>query len=397
MLGGCFFISILLVLLVISAVYFVRKTVKNTFSTTNIVRCLALSPDGTKAFAIGSSYFALSPSGTYSHDVKYRTLWEWDTDNQIPLTLSPERFTPYLISVWFSQDSTKLAILYCANGQTDGSVCRLTLYDTLTGKLLWENGEIYGIESVAFSDGGENMTCAAGSSSGKKVYVLDMQTGNILHEHILPGLGQDNGIVLLSDGKHHVVMDNGARLSMNRVRTIGIYDNYTREKINEYNVDDSEISHRFFPPLRSFVTRDGDKLVMQIRGGSSSQQHRIVVFSIKDMKIVNQFSFGKGIIYEGMIGITPDSRKILIAIGTDIHVVELSTGKTLLVFDQHTAPVGAVAFSPDSKYVLSAGDCRAFSISDKPMVDSHIYYWDINTGKIQKTLDVNSHPLFQNP
>ncbi len=79
--------------------------------------------------------------------------------------------------------------------------------------------------------------------------------------------------------------------------------------------------------------------------------------------------------YGGMYGsacFSPDNRRVLTAYGDKLPTVwDAETGKELLVFKGHTAPVGSANISPDGKRVVTAS------------LDGTARIWDAETGRRQ--------------
>jgi len=88
----------------------------------------------------------------------------------------------------------------------------------------------------------------------------------------------------------------------------------------------------------------------------------------------------QGSLYARSVAFSPDNRRLVTAQGgkTVVNVWDAVTGNLVVSLDDHTKPVWSVTFSPDGRYIATAGE------------DARVKVWNSQTGDVVWTFDEDS-------
>jgi WD40 repeat protein len=86
--------------------------------------------------------------------------------------------------------------------------------------------------------------------------------------------------------------------------------------------------------------------------------------------------------YSGSVKFSPDGKLLATAAGFKLKVWDVSTGQLVYNFSQDSISISSARFSPDGKYIVTAGN------------GFKSFVWDLSTGKLVSILDHNTSPVF---
>ena len=103
------------------------------------------------------------------------------------------------------------------------------------------------------------------------------------------------------------------------------------------------------------------------------------------------------------IAFSPDGQTLAAGGHQELHLWDVSTGKSMPTFKEHQGRIHAIAFSPDGKTLASVSSkmgrrSRSVVILLDPLAPRHlvrhtIRLWDVKTGSTRLTLPVNTLPI----
>ncbi|MBD2492437.1 CHAT domain-containing protein [Aulosira sp. FACHB-615] len=259
-------------------------------------------------------------------------------------TLKGHAYTDSITSVSFSPDGKILA------SELDGGT--VILWDINTGKEIKTLREP-GVRSVSFSPDGRTLAFA-----GDGITLWDTTTGRKIKT--LMGYSIFNDVKFSPNGKTFA--------SASHYPVVTIWDTTTGRKIRDL-VHGHRVNQVSYSP-------DGKILA------SASDDHKVTLWDTSNGRELKTFEETDQVAY---VSFSPDGKIVASApaSGSNVTIRDVSTGKTILTFLNHSDHIAGISFSPDSKIVASAS------------IDNTIQLWDVNTGKVVSTVRANITPLVQ--
>jgi WD40 repeat protein len=255
----------------------------------------------------------------------------------------PDRATVPVV-VAFSPDGQYLA----GGGGNAQSRGDLRLWDRKTGEQRLElRGHAKAVRALAFSPDGRRL---ASGGLDHQVLVWDVRTGRVLvtfRKHA----AKVTGLAFSPDGKQ---LASAAA----EKRSVRVWDAATGEE--RLTLD----GHRW--PISSVAFRPGAGSRQLVSVGGSEGKGEVRVWDLRSGKAVRSREIeGQTAVVYGA-AYSPDGRYLATA-GDDrlVHIWGADTGKELLVLRGHQNGINRVAFSPDGRAVVSASE------------DSTVRVWDV--------------------
>jgi len=272
----------------------------------SIVTSVAFSPDGKQII-----------SGSNDNTVK---LWDVAT-GRIIRTLSGH--THYVFSVAFSPDGRQIL-----SGSWDNTI---KLWDTATGREIRTfSGHTDGVRSVTFSPDGRQIISGSNdftiklwdTVTGREIRSLSGHTNNV------------SSVAFSPDGKQII--------SGSSDRTVKLWDMATGQEVRTFSGHIEEVSSVTFSP-------DGRQIL------SGSDDSTVKLWDTASGREIRTFSGHTSVVKS--VAFSSDGRQIISGSSGDDSTVKLwdtATGREIRTFSDYM--VSSVAFSPDSRQILSGGD-----------------------------------------
>jgi WD40 repeat protein len=226
----------------------------------------------------------------------------------------------------------KLALI--GGGQSSGTQ-RLTLWDLDA----WKPVRVFeGLESlpecVAFTPSGREALC--GTTEGN-VHVWNVETAKPLAIY-RSGVREARGLAVAAEGRLAAFAGGGLQSRLD------LWSVVTGEKVKSLADD----AHR---PFRAFFTPDAKSLI------SAGDDRTIRVWNVDSGRLLRTMRERPRI---KSAALSPDGKNIVV--GCDdgaVAIWNVENGQELVRYASHTAPVTAVSFTSEPRYILSASDDRS--------------------------------------
>jgi RNA polymerase sigma factor (sigma-70 family) len=330
---------------------------------------VVFAPDG-KTLAFGRRDYEMGSQGTHLVDVASGEELQW---------FKEALGVPF---AWFSPDGKILAM--------EGSESKVRFWDVETGKKLRECSG----NAVAWAP--DSKTAAVGVL-GKTVRLVEIATGKEVDTGKQFYTGTDPlrwrpALVFSPDGE--TLAGAGPFVGPEPKGTIWLWDVGRGKERNELSFAREERRGWSAPAL--LFTADGKTLVSQ----------HLTCVRFWDLATGKQLFQYEG---SGSIGLSPDGRTLAMGTGTDklLTLLEVPSGKPLILHHGHQGPVAFVVFAPDGKALATGsqdGTVRVWGATGKqlhefrpagPSVftpdgkslvsygweDGKVRVWDLSTGK----------------
>ena len=292
--------------------------------------------------------FALLPSG-FAQDV---TQW------RVPESDAAPADTTAINAIAFSLDGTQLAIA-TANG--------IKLYDTYTGKeLALFSAPLDNVTALAFSP---NNQTVASASEDATLHLWNTRTG----EHRTHFIEHTHPIVALA------FSPDGNTLASGSFREIRLWDLTTDLPISISVLKghrDMVTTLAFSPDSKTLASTSfygtislWDVDTGQLRHNLPAHTDSITALAFSP---AGETGVGRTLVSGGYWSLDAEST---------IHLWDIHTGQLLTTVEGHTDPVFALAFSPDSGTLASAG------------WDNTIRLWHPQTGQLHRTFEGDTAPV----
>ena len=316
-----------------------------------VVTSLAFSPDG-----------SLLLSGDAWGEV---ILWEVATGEEIQRFSGP---TGAVYTLDFSPDG-KTAVSGSFPNNEWFAPGELFLWDLETGEEIrrFEGGHSYGLRSAAISPDGQTLLSgelvipgSTRAEAGSPLILWDMESGEIIHRFPAP-LTHSESVVFHPDGR------TAFALASNRIYQ---WDLETGEQIRDFEGHTSGVRMIDISP-------DGRRMISSDYGGG------VILWDLVFGEPLARFAQAPRRTY---VAFHPDGRTALSASQDGTVVLwDLFNANEIRRFEGHGGGVNEVAFTPDGRYILSAGGSDQGL--DVPGVDNSIRIWEMETGEQVQILE----------
>ncbi|ORY24943.1 hypothetical protein BCR33DRAFT_860029 [Rhizoclosmatium globosum] len=318
------------------------ECMKTLLGHSSFVTLVAFSPDS-NTVVFGSS----------DNTVK---LWSVETEECV------KNIVGHSSSVAFSPDSKTVV-----SGSSDNTV---KLWSVETGKCIKTLvGHSSSVTSVAFSP--DSKTVVSGSGD-KTVKLWSVETGECIKT--LVGHSSFVRSVAFSPDSNTVVFGSND----NRVKLWSVKTEEGATTLDSHS--DYITSVAFSPDSKTVVSGSGDKTVK--------------FWSVETGEYVKTLVGHSS--YVGSVAFSPDSKTVVS--GSDDNTLKLwsvETGECIKTLVGHSSSVTSVAFSPDSKTIVSGSSDNFLKLLSfkKREGDMAVKLWSVETGKCIKTLVGHSSPV----
>lgn len=116
-----------------------------------------------------------------------------------------------------------------------------------------------------------------------------------------------------------------------------------------------------------------------------ADQNNITFLNLTTGKIIKEIPFAGGCV--GNIKLSPKGDVFASSFESRIFICRVSDGALLQEISVPTERIAAVEFSPDGKWIASAGEASTYLTSTKAAYDPYIYLWNVSDGTLVKRLD----------
>ncbi len=273
------------------------------------------------------------------------------------------------LSVAFSPDGTSIAT---------GSLNGMGLWNTNTGKLIWETVGTNSVGSVAFSPDGKRVVAA-----GAGVILWDTNTGKRTHT------------VNVSSVDRLAVSPDGKRVAVGSTREVALYDLNTRQLIRTFITFESGIggsqsvafspdgkrvavgTYRFGPMLydadtgrfiRELSPRGALNVTFSPDSNSVVASHwsGILLWDANTGELLRTFKAGASAVAINSVAFSPNGKRVAAGTDTGTQLYNANTGR--FIRELNTGLTYSIAFSPDSTQIATGNPAET-------------QLWDVNTGK----------------
>jgi WD40 repeat protein/tRNA A-37 threonylcarbamoyl transferase component Bud32 len=281
----------------------------------------------------------------------------WDLDGRRELFTRQQPGPKLPGAVVFSPDGKRVV--------TEGGE-RLLVLDARSGEEL-QAVELRpgGVGRLCFSPDGRHFAVALWDGKGVKVFDWDGEKLGAVRtlEHQLPV----GAVVYSPDGKLLASGDQGG---------FKLWDAETLEEVRTVTTPAQQLA--FAPDSRTLVaawTNGPPKAVHTFTRWDVVTGDELPLLSV-EISADREYA---------LHCLSPDGKVLFVAHGgnaTYVRAIDTATGKELFPRQGHTAPLNAVAVSPDGATLVSAGDDRAVKV------------WDLATGRARHTLAAHTEAVF---
>jgi WD40 repeat protein len=238
-------------------------------------------------------------------------------------------------------------------------------------------GHALGINHVAFSPDGKY---ALSASADRTLRLWDVETGREVR--VFEGhTGWVRAAAFSPDGRFLVSGSADYRPEKNdRDHSLRLWDVNTGQELFRFEGETQSINGAVFTPDGRFVLTAGE-------------WRCVLLWDVEQRKLLRRFA-------------TPESTPISIAVSPDGRMVatghnarapqegeffdpdhsvvclwDVETGQLIRKLRGHSAPVNAVAFSPDGRYVVSGSGGHHYAETYAAAKDNSLRLWDVTTGE----------------
>jgi WD40 repeat protein len=345
------------------------------------IRLWDMSTGEVRKIGHGACYdCTFSPNGRYivSDDLRSLHLWEVATGAHLHTF---QGHADQVLGVTFSPDGTLVA-----SSATDGTMRVWDATSRTASRTI--PGHTGRITSDQFNADGTRVITA---SDDKMVRLWDAQTGEVLH--IFEGhqrlvtaaaFSPDDQFILSTSSAPYQFVQRGSENQsfLPRDHTLRLWNVATGELVHTFHEYDQDVRDCCFSPDGRFALSADSNGSYRLWEVSSGQL-------LRDMQAIPSY------IDDGAFAFSPDSRFAVISrsqgwggYAYTLELWEMMTGALLRTFPGHQvvsredrATVNACAFTPDSRFIVSAS------------ADTTLRLWDVATGELLHTFQGHTKPV----
>lgn len=231
----------------------------------------------------------------------------------------------------------------------------LRVREVSTGRTVWTlDGHTHGISAIAMFPDGQRIASIGGDG---RLCLWHLGTGGC--ERVIDGFEPNGEGLAISDDLRWILRGNGPN--------VGLWDVHTGRRV------------RSFPAPSSLLMNAVILLPGGEQAAAATIDYKTQMFELAGGRITGTM------VTCGPLAVSPDARTLAcVGLENNIQTIvtwDLKSGDRRLVMSGHSAQVTAMAFAPDSRWLLTSGR------------DNVVKVWDLSSGTLVRQLEGFVHPV----